>query len=75
MRIFQAIKNRSLRIRPAMRLSVAMFLAPFAVFGQELGEPFPGAEILPDTVQIEHNSRTACALRTSGEVFLSLIHI
>lgn len=69
MRIFQAIKNRSLRIRPAMRLSVAMFLAPFAVFGQELGEPFPGAEILPDTVQIEHNSRTACALRTSGEVF------
>lgn len=42
---------------------------PMTVSGQELGQPLPGAEILPETVQIEHTAYAACALRDAGDVF------
>ncbi len=48
---------------------VAMLLMPVTVFGQELGEPLTGTEILPETVQIEHSNFGRCALRNTGDVF------
>lgn len=58
-----------MRIRRATVASVAVLIAPFAIFGQELGEPLTGSEFLAETVQIEHTARSACALLTSGDVF------
>ncbi len=46
-----------------------LLLVPLTVFGQELGEPLIGPEILSETVQIEHNSFANCALQNTGRVF------
>lgn len=50
-------------------VGAALLLASLAVFGQELGEPLVGAEILPQTVQLEHNRLSACTLQSAGDVF------
>ena len=46
-----------------------ILLVPLSVFGQELGEPLLGPEILSETVQIEHNGFANCALQNTGRVF------
>jgi len=52
-----------------LAISAIMVITPLALNAQELGEPRIGAEILPETVQLVHNSRTACALQNAGDVF------
>ena len=69
MRISSERNTRTSRMRTAITLCAAILFVPIVVLGQDLGEPFVGAEILPETVQLEHNSGTACVLKTAGDVF------
>ncbi len=61
--------NNTSSTRLPLAAVVAMLLLPITVFGQELGEPLIGPEILSETVQIEHSGNAACALRNTGDVF------
>lgn len=67
MKFYQTNKTSSSRL--PLAAVVAILLIPITVFGQEIGEPLTGPEILAETVQIEHNLFANCALQNTGRVF------
>ena len=63
------LTSNTAKLKMRFATITTILIVPLSVFGQELGEPLIGPEILSETVQIEHNSFANCALQNTGSVF------